>query len=362
MKRILLLSGYDAKSHRYWRQHLVHQIPEYHWTVLALKDRHFSWRMGGNALNFATDHEHALNQSYDLIFATSMTDLCGIFGLFPKLAQIPSLLYFHENQMAYPASKAQPDVIHYQLNSIKSAIAAKQLIFNTPYNQETFLTGVNKFEQMVPDGFPRQLSQQLGQKSHVIPVPLTEDCFGQNNKASKDKHTPLTVTWNHRWEYDKGPDTLLKVLELCQQESLNIKFNIIGQQFRQTPDAFKKIQTSHSGQISHWGYVDKRSDYLRILRQSNVVLSTAHHEFQGLAVMEAIAQGCVPLLPARLAYPNYCPKAYLYDSQMHSPVIEAQSITKRLKKWQHKLPESPDVSAYDWTHLKPLYQDIIINN
>lgn len=363
MKRILLLSGYDAKSHRYWRQNLVAQFPEHDWTTLALKDRNFSWRMGGNALNFVADFEDELRQNYDLIVATSMTDLCGLFGLFPKLSQIPSLLYFHENQMAYPASKEQPDTIHYQLSNIKSAMAAKQLIFNSIYNKETFLTGVMKFEHKVPEGFPKQLAQQLESKSHVIPVPLTNDCFAQNNhKLNTSLHRHLSVTWNHRWEYDKGPETLLNILALCQTHLPDIKFNIIGQQFRQSPKAFETINKNHSQQISHWGFIEKRTDYLSVLASSDVVLSTAHHEFQGLAVMEAIAQGCVPLLPDRLAYPNYCTKEYLYQSHKLSPEKEAEAIVNRLKAWQQCLPNAPDLTHYGWDHQKLLYQDIIINN
>src|SRR5690606_31607509 len=51
--RILLLSAYDADSHRRWREGLVRELPQHAWTVLALPPRHFSWRIRGNALSWA---------------------------------------------------------------------------------------------------------------------------------------------------------------------------------------------------------------------------------------------------------------------------------------------------------------------
>ena len=51
--RILLLSGYDAASHRLWHENLARMMPEHEWTPLALAPRNFSWRLRGNALIFA---------------------------------------------------------------------------------------------------------------------------------------------------------------------------------------------------------------------------------------------------------------------------------------------------------------------
>jgi hypothetical protein len=37
------------------------------------------------------------------------------------------------------------------------------------------------------------------------------------------------------------------------------------------------------------------------------VLSTADQEFQGLAIQEAMASGCIPVVPDALSYPEYIP-------------------------------------------------------
>jgi hypothetical protein len=50
--RILILSGYDAGSHRRWREQLVASQPEFEWRSLFLAPRFFRWRIRGNALSW----------------------------------------------------------------------------------------------------------------------------------------------------------------------------------------------------------------------------------------------------------------------------------------------------------------------
>jgi hypothetical protein len=89
------------------------------------------------------------------------------------------------------------------------------------------------------------------------------------------------------------------------------------------------------------------------------VLSTAHHEFQGLAVLEGAAYGCVPLAPNRLAYPEWIPTPCLYNNA--SSEDEALSICQILHNWQTQgLPPPKDVCHYDWRQLIPKYEQLFI--
>ncbi|MCZ6829899.1 MAG: DUF3524 domain-containing protein, partial [Gammaproteobacteria bacterium] len=105
--RVLLLSAYDADSHRHWRDCLSQGIGEWHWQTLALPARHFSWRIRGNPLYWSVAERQLLEQGYDLILATSMVDLATLRGLVPSLALVPAVLYFHENQFAFPDSRGR---------------------------------------------------------------------------------------------------------------------------------------------------------------------------------------------------------------------------------------------------------------
>ena len=65
--KILLLSAYDAMSHRYWRQGVVENLDQHDWTVLSLPPRHFSWRVRGSSLSWAYGEREVLKDNYDLL-------------------------------------------------------------------------------------------------------------------------------------------------------------------------------------------------------------------------------------------------------------------------------------------------------
>ncbi len=353
-KRILLLSAYDARSHRFWREQLVSQFGQHDWVVLTLKDRFFAWRMGGNALNFKAEYNDLLQADYDLLIATSMKDLATLRGMYPHLAKIPNLLYFHENQFAYPVNHKQQGLKEIQMRSLYSAMVADQITFNSEFNRDSFFAGLSGFIKQMPDGIPNNLENQLAAKSTVLAVPLADDC--QPNRSSKTSIKPYTeVVWNHRWEHDKGPETLLKLLYFCQHKSPTtkpIRFHIIGQQFREQPATMQTIKEQHSDQCLSLGFIESRDQYLKILQSADVVLSTALHDFQGLAVLEAAACGCLPLVPDRLVYPELYPDSNRYNSTPGNPKKEAQAIYQKLQKLDQL--QTADIRCH-WQDLHAAY-------
>ncbi len=348
-KRILLLSAYDARSHRYWHHQLAQQFPQHDWQTLSLKDRFFAWRMGGNALNFKAHFDDLLHADFDLLLATSMTDLSTLRGMYPHLSNIPNLLYFHENQFAYPANHQQQGIKEIQLRSLYAATVADQLLFNSAYNRDSFLQGVRDFVRQMPDGIPQGVADDLAIKSSLLAVPLAADCQPKPKAKSGDE---TQVVWNHRWEHDKGPETLLELLRLCQQHHAPFKFHVLGQQFKQQPEAFEHIKKHHSDQCLNLGFIESRNQYLSVLQAADVGLSTALHDFQGISMLEAAACGCLPLAPNRLVYPELYPATNLYASTPDNPQQEAQAIYQKLI---HSEQLEQAVIHCHWSQLKPDY-------
>ena len=75
---------------------------------------------------------------------------------------------------------------------------------------------------------------------------------------------------------------------------------------------FAQAKQALSGRILHWGFADSRDAYLRLLDLSDVVVSTADHEFFGISVLEATHAGVYPLVPDRLSYPELFPKEFRF--------------------------------------------------
>ncbi len=352
--RILLLSAYDTDSHRAWCQGLMQHMPEHQWCYLTLPGRYFSWRIRGNPLSFVYgENAKQLEQDFDLIVATSMVDLATFKGLTPHLASTPSILYCHENQFAYPKSAQQHTSVEPQMVNLYAALAADHVLFNSEFNRQSFLQGARDLLKQLPDHAPLRAVDSIEQKSQVLPVPI--HCHHSLTPSPFQQGETLKVIWNHRWEYDKGPDTLAACIELAHEQQLNVEFSICGMSFRQQPKAFIQLQQRQLANVRHMGTFAKRSDYLQQLAEHHVVLSTALHEFQGLAVLEGAALKCTPLAPDRLAYPEWIPPSQLYPSG--SAQQEAQAICERLQQWQQQgLPPTVDVCHYDWQPLIHQYQ------
>ncbi len=359
-RRGLLLSAYDAGSHRYWRKGIEARLNEFDWTVLTLPARYFNWRIRGNPISFIEQFSSELSREYDFVIATSMVDLATLRGLIPSLANTPSLIYFHENQFEYPQSDKQNKSIEPQMVNLYSALAADQLIFNSEFNRSSFFQGCDELMAKLPDYTFKDLSKRLYKKSSVIPVPISDRLF-TIPVDYPEKNDPIKLIWNHRWEYDKGPDRLWCFLKELELRGVVFEISIVGEKFRNVPSEFERIKEYFSDQINYFGYIENVEDYWALLSCCDVVLSTAIHEFQGVAVMEAVAAGCLPLVPNRLSYRELIGEKYRYESIVKSPekeaVVAVDTLLNVILEDKDKLREQ--FKQYSWSSLISRYQKMI---
>jgi len=311
-------------------------FPEYHWTMLTLPARHFNWTIRGNSLLWAFQERAILQQPYDLILATSMVDLSSLRGLVPALAHIPTVLYFHENQFAYPPGDQRLDNVEPQLVPLYAALCADRIVFNSHYNRDSFLAGAAELLRKLPNSLPPSIVTRL-QDSEVIPVPVPAHTRPRSKLPAQ--HDLLEVLWNHRWEYDKGIDLLLALCTQMHADALPVRLHIAGEQFRKSPPEFAAINTlldQHAAALEYtrgqFGFVENPAEYAALLARCDVVLSTARHDFQGLAIQEACMAGCAPLAPQALAYPEYLASSHLYPLAASNSATAA-IICQRLQAW-----------------------------
>ncbi|MEP4484496.1 MAG: DUF3524 domain-containing protein [Halioglobus sp.] len=358
--RVLLLSAYAATSHEYWRARLQGMFADWEWTCLTLPARHFNWRIRGNPLYWSVAQREQLSRDYDLLVATSMVDLATLRGLVPELSGVPSLVYFHENQFDYPAQQGQSASLEAQMVSVYSALAADHVVFNSNYNRDTFLLGLNRLLIKLPDFAPIEIVDLIESRASVVPVPIALESSrsGTSRWPPRGPEKRLRIVWLGRFEYDKAPERLLRLLDVLSRNQFAVHLAVVGQQFRQRPEAFDTIAKLHADSLIHMDYIDDRTDYCQLLREADVVVSTARHEFQGIAVGEAVAAGCIPIVPDRLAYTEFYASQYRYAAYEDDANRESEAAAQLVMKLapQSQCADLP-AAVEDWSEaaLSPLY-------
>ncbi len=324
MTQVLLLSPYRSDSHAAWADWLTSNLDGVDWQVLELPGRHFAWRIRGNPLSWLDCIPAA---APDLILATSMVDLATLKGLHPHLARIPTWYYFHENQFAYPISNHQVRTIESRIVQLYGALAADRLLFNSRFNRDSFLTGVDEFLELMPDATPDGVRQRLEPRCHVLPVPVAPIT------PAKERDQQLIV-WNHRWEYDKNPELFVDALLRLAERGVDFRLALLGRRPRATPAPLARLRQALPDRIVADGRLGD-DEYRAVLGRSGIAVSTAIHEFQGISMLEAASAGVRPLVPDALCYPEQYPAEYRY------PAGDPDALISRLHQWLTGSPPPP---------------------
>ncbi len=170
--KILIVEPYLTGSHASWaagyKKASRHKVE-----ILSLEGRYWKWRMHGGAVTLA---RRFVEEGYapDLILSTDMLDLTTFLALTrSRTAGIPTAVYFHENQLTYPWSPGDRDVIkgrdrHYVFINFFSALAADRVFFNSRYHLDSFLPALSAFLRGFPDHNEEGAVELIREKSRVL--------------------------------------------------------------------------------------------------------------------------------------------------------------------------------------------------
>lgn len=329
---VLYLNPFDGGSHRAcaegWRSTSRHSLE-----IVGLPAYKWKWRMRHASITMA----RAVSQREkpfrpDVIFCTDMLNLPEFLGLAPPwVAQLPTVIYFHENQLTYPIQPPHQRDLHYAYTNLISAISANRVLFNSDFHLCEFTDAAEAWLNRMPDYQHLEIIDEIRQKAAVIPpgVRCLDISKISDDRESTSNRSPLRILWVSRWEFDKAPETFFAALRLLKQNSVKFSLSVLGESYRNAPACFDEARRDLADHIAHWGYLPSRADYDRVLCESDVVVSTARHEFFGIGILEAVAAGCFPLVPRRLAYVETLPDEprFFYDGTVGELTEKLTALT-----------------------------------
>jgi len=357
--RILALEPYYGGSHKAFVDGWS-AVSAHNWSLYKLAPYKWKWRMRHSAVTFAERIRRYLakGHEWDLIFCSDMLNLAEFLGLSPQAVQkLPAVVYFHENQLTYPVRCESERDYQFAMTNMTTALAAKSVWFNSAFHRDSFLEALAAFLQKMPDCRPIEAIESIRSRALVYPPGVKG-----LDERTKRKAGPLRILWAARWEHDKNPDDFFEALKIVKAKGVDFRVSVIGQQFRQVPEVFAWAQQHFLENIDRWGYQQSRSEYESALKDADVFVSTATHEFFGISAVEACLAGAYPLLPKRLAYPEILSigrdqpmEEFFYDGGV--PALADRLITLAHRTENDSLwPEHPDrlvrlMERYKWDNL-----------
>lgn len=331
MKRILILEPYYGGSHKIFLQGLQRTVAA-DYTLLTLPARKWKMRMQLSALWFVNqirllpEDEH----HFDTVLCSTFVDVAVLRAL---LASLPGwnkkalfCTYFHENQFAYPSQFLDKGMHQFTSINFTTALASDRLAFNSRFNLESFLEGIHAYLKKSADMKLDDCVDRIREKSIVL-YPGMDFSYVDAVVEKKREAGPPVIVWNHRWEHDKGPDLFFASLYLLQKKGVDFRLIVLGQSFLNVPECFAEARQRLIKETIHFDYAESTERYGQLLSLGDLVVSTARHEFYGIAVLEAIRAGCYPLLPATLSYPELYDKTFLYGPGTLAERLEELIVT-----------------------------------
>jgi glycosyltransferase involved in cell wall biosynthesis len=189
------------------------------------------------------------------------------------------------------------------------------------------------------------------------------DRFVSSALSAARRSGPPVILWPHRWERDKDPAAFIAALDKVVAAGLEFRLVLAGQDPPSGAATAKAEREEAERRFGSWilmsGELD-RHEYLEALGRCDLVVSCARHEFFGVAIVEAVASGCVPVLPNALSYPELIRppwhSAVLYKpGSFGTTLVDAVARIEELRSATAGLAQS--MRRFDWSTMAAVYDN-----
>lgn len=365
--RILLVEPWLTGSHQAWAEG-YRDASRHDVDIVGLPGELWRWRLRGGALPLAEAVTTwvDIHGQPDLLLISGLVDVAELLGLARRnlSPDVGVVIYQHESQLVYPVAEGNFDN-GAALRNWMSWCAADLVLFNSYHHLRAVTGALPGFIGSLPDRTHEPQIETVLSKFEVFPVgvDLSPIPIGGDRRARADRCGHPVILWPHRWERDKDPEVFLRALGKLKEAELDFGLVLAGQDppsgSTAAAEERARAEDEFADHIVIAGDLDRQT-YLQHLSTADLVVSCARHEFFGVAVVEAVAAGCVPLLPDALSYPELIRppwhRSVLYEpGTFGSRLVEAVKRIDELRNETIGLAES--MHRFDWSAVADIYDD-----
>jgi glycosyltransferase involved in cell wall biosynthesis len=357
---VVLLEPWYRGSHRQWadgwKAHSRHRIH-----VLGGGDERWRRSLTTNPHLFA-DRLHTWPGPIDCLIASTPIDLAQVLGLARRrLGDTPVALYAHESQVAYPAGPNGGRAVGAMAADWASMAAADRVVVASEHHRQVLGTALPNFVSDLLDQQPDAHHRAADLVECIEVLPVGVDLPSPSTAEAADRAGPVRILWNHRWAYDKAPERFVHSMCVLAGEGHDFEVIALGDVERSGEPSLNRLRSNLGPRVVHAGRAEP-DEYRRWLAAADVVVSTARHEFFGVAAVEALGAGARPLFPTRLSYPELVPDALgdelLYRGQLLDalrPLLGRPRTTLH----RHRAATVAHVQKFGWETMAPEYDRLV---
>ncbi|MEM7273112.1 MAG: DUF3524 domain-containing protein [Actinomycetota bacterium] len=366
--RILLVEPWQTGSHLAWaegyRTSSGHDVD-----LIGLPGELWRWRLRGGALPLAEKLTTWIDMhgQPDLLLVSGLVDVAELLGLARRnlSPDVGVVIYQHESQLVYPVADGNYDS-GAALRNWMSWCVADLVLFNSYHHMRAVTEALPGFVTSLPDQTHVPMIESVISRFEVFPVGVDLSQIPERAAVTADvadRHGRPTILWPHRWERDKDPAAFLAALRRLREEDLDFGLVLAGQDppsgSAQAIEEREAAETEFADHIVAGGELD-RDEYLARVAQSDLVVSCARHEFFGIAVVEAVASGCVPLLPNALSYPELIRPPW-HGNVLYEPGTFGSRLVDAVRRIDELRAETIGLAQtmrrFDWSTMAAVYDD-----
>jgi hypothetical protein len=324
---ILALEPFYGGARRIMLDAMIH-CSRHRWTLLKLPPRRIERRLSAAAHWFAEQLSRHWVGRTNLLFTSEAMNLSDLYRLVPGLLKLPSVVYFHDNQLPHVDASRETPLDFVNLNT---AAAASEIWFNSLYHLRTFLARASALVKRHPDLAARSPLPDLTAKAQVMPPPLGSHFVQEIALAEHPKRERRNIFVETR---DADMNLLNNALGTVLRRGEKFHVTTVGP-VEQLLEDLPRTTLAETDELGH----------IRGMLKSNLFISARTSATSDHHAVRALLAGCWPIVPQTGVYRELLPEVLhsscLYDNSYGALASRMQDAwhLERVEGYENEMVE-----------------------